>query len=192
MGTDMLLAIVRRHQAKAVMEAARKAGATGGTINSARGTASNTILAALGLGDSYMEVLTSFVRKEDAHSVFKAAQKAKAKGMLLLAGEGGDMGKGWTLVEVICEEGFSEEIMAVARKAGAKGGTVVDAHGTSTEADVKFFGSPLVPEKEILMIVLEDDTAARVIEAIEGMEVLKKRGRAVIFSVPVREFSTLG
>ena len=82
--------------------------------------------------------------------------------------------------------------MVTARKAGASGGTVINAHGTSTEDDVKFFGAPLVPEKEILMIVMEKEKADSVVEAISSMEILKKKGMGIIFSIPVRTFSNLG
>ena len=98
----------------------------------------------------------------------------------------------WVLIEVICEEGYSEDIMVAARKAGAKGGTVINAHGTSTEDDVKYFGYPLVPEKEILMIVMDRDKADDVIDAISSLEILKKKGMGIIFSIPVKSFMNLG
>lgn len=194
--TEMLIAIVRRGQSKAVMEAARKAGAPGGTVYYARGTASSTILAALGLGDSGKEVLVSFIPSAIADAVCSAVSSSHVKGMLLTSPCTGDeeveMDTAWRLVEVICEEGYSEDIMATARKAGARGGTVVNAHGTSTPDDVKFFGTPIVSEKEILMIVMEEDKADAVVKAIEGMEVLRQKGRAVMFSVPVKRFVNLG
>ena len=59
MDSCMLIVIVGKGQAKTAMKAAREAGACGGTVFSARGTASSTILAALGLGDSSKEVLFS-------------------------------------------------------------------------------------------------------------------------------------
>ena len=81
--------------------------------------------------------------------------------------------------------------MATARKAGAGGGTVINAHGTSTEDDVKFFGSPLVPEKEILMIVVPSEKAQPIINAINSMDILKKRGMGILFSIPVKSFMNL-
>ena len=81
--------------------------------------------------------------------------------------------------------------MATARRAGATGGTVINAHGTSTEDDVKFFGAPLVPEKEILMIVMKNEEADAVIDAISSMEILKKKGMGIVFSLPVKSFENL-
>ena len=156
-----MIAIVGRGQADKVMSAAREAGAPGGTICNARGTASSSILAALGLGDTRKEVLFSVISRGNPDAILSAVHNVKAKGVVMMTDavvdedyEEGKMDYKWVLIEVICEEGYSEDIMVTARKAGASGGTVINAHGTSTEDDVKFFGAPLVPEKEILMIVM--------------------------------------
>ena len=194
MSASALIAIVRKGQVKDVMAAAREAGAPGGTVCLARGTASSTILAALGLGDTRQEVLTSLIKKDKADAVLNAVHQAKAKGIAIVIESDMEdsMDCRWVLVEVICEEGYSEEIMAAARKAGAGGGTVINAHGTSTEDDVKFFGSPLVPEKEILMMVIRRDRAESVMAAIDSLEALKKKGMGIVFSIPVRHFVNLG
>ncbi len=193
------MAIVRKGQARDVMAAARKAGAPGGTVCLAKGTATSTILAALGIGDTKQEILTSVIKSEDAEEILAAVKNTKARGVAMVIDTSRDgnmevctMDSGWVLIEVICEDGYSEDIMATARKAGAEGGTVIDAHGTSTEDDVKFFGAPLVPEKEILMIVISKDKAPAVMEAISSMEVLKKKGMGIVFSIPVRNFMNLG
>ena len=196
MKSEMLMAIVMKGQAEGVMAAARAAGATGGTIAYARGTATSTIMAALGLGDSEKEVLTCFINEEDEKRITDSiASLRKIRGTMLCSGYGsgdGYMDSKWVLLEVICEEGYSEDIMAVARKAGARGGTVINAHGTSTEDDVKFFGSPLIPEKEILMVVLDASVADKVIDAVASMDILKQKGRAVMFTLPVHSFRNLG
>ena len=194
-----MITIVRKGQAKDVMAAARRAGAPGGTVCLAKGTATSTILSALGIGDTKQEVLTSVIESKDSERILEAVHSVKAKGVSIIidaARDGSrevrDLDSGWVLIEVICEEGYSEDIMAAARKAGAEGGTVIDAHGTSTEDDVKFFGAPLVPEKEILMIVISRDKAEAVMEAISSMEALKKKGMGIVFSIPVRSFMNLG
>ena len=148
MNTDWTLieVIVEEGYSEDIMAAARKAGAPGGTVCLAKGTASNTILAALGIGDTKQEVITSVIRKEDAENILNAVKSVKAKGVAMIIDtargnrmEAADMNSEWVLIEIICEDGYSEDIMATARKAGAEGGTVINAHGTSTEDDVKFF-----------------------------------------------------
>ena len=62
--SSTLVAIVKKGEASKLMSAARAKGAPGGSVISARGTATNSILAALGLGDTSREVLLSVVERE--------------------------------------------------------------------------------------------------------------------------------
>ena len=197
--SSTLVAIVKKGEASKLMSAARAKGAPGGSVISARGTATNSILAALGLGDTSREVLLSVVEREKLDEILSAVKRIRASGIALVIDafrgaeeEEMEMDGQYEMIQVICQDGYSEDIMAVARRAGAKGGTVVNARGTSTEQDVKFFGSPLVPEKEILMIVMEKSRAEAVRKAISQMEILNKKGMGIMFSVPVRDFVNLG
>ena len=199
MNWSTIIAIVHKGQSSNVMVAARTAGAPGGTVCLAKGTAPSTILAALGLGDTKQEVLTSVIETAKAPVILEAMKNAKAKGVAMVIStardsseEAKEVDSKWVLIEVISEDGYSEDIMATARKAGANGGTVINAHGTSTEDDVKFFGSPLVPEKEILMIVVPKEKSEAVLNAINSMEILKKKGMGIVFSIPVSTFVNLG
>ena len=197
--SSTLVAIVKKGEASKLMSAARAKGAPGGSVISARGTATNSILAALGLGDTSREVLLSVVEREKLDEILSAVKRVRASGIALVIDafrgaeeEEMEMDGQYEMIQVICQDGYSEDIMAVARRAGAKGGTVVNARGTSTEQDVKFFGSPLVPEKAILMIVMEKSRAEAVRKAISQMEILNKKGMGIMFSVPVRDFVNLG
>ena len=77
------------------------------------------------------------------------------------------MNSGHTLLTVIVNHGYADDVMAEARKAGAAGGTILNARGTGKEEDVKFFGITLVPEKEMLLIVAENAKAPAILEAIQ-------------------------
>ena len=199
MNSYTLIAIVKKGEASPLMKKAREAGAPGGSIIQARGTATNSIMAALGLGDSKKEVLLSVIGKDIKDSILASCRGVKVSGVALLLdcmrgfdGEDEMQEVKYEMIEVICQDGYSDDIMAVAIRAGAKGGTVISARGTSTEQDVKFFGTPLVPEKEIIMIVIEREKAESVKRAIGDMEILKKKGMGIMFSIPVRDFVNLG
>jgi len=197
-----LMGIVNKGQAQGLMAAARKAGAPGGTIVLAKGTATSSVLAMLGIGDSRKEILLCVISKEDKNKILDAISSVeKTKGVVALLdcyrdlddAEDEEMEENkWTMIEVICADGMSDDIMATARKAGAKGGTVISGRGTGTEEDVKFFGVPLVPEKEVLMIIADNERAQAVYNAISGMETLKKKGMGILFALPVRDFKNLG
>jgi nitrogen regulatory protein PII len=96
------------------------------------------------------------------------------------------------LITVIVNSGYADEIMAKAREAGATGGTILAAHGTGTQEDVKFFGITLVPEKEILMIVTDKARHAKILAAIDTVPVLSEPGGGIVYCQNVDEFYPIG
>ena len=82
--------------------------------------------------------------------------------------------------------------MAAARKAGAGGGTVVNARGTAREDDAKFFGMHIVPEKEMLLIVVEHEKKDAVLESIRTLPCLAEPGSGIAFCSGVNDFTLLG
>jgi nitrogen regulatory protein PII len=97
----------------------------------------------------------------------------------------------WDLVYIICASGFADDIMAAARKAGAKGGTIFEGRGTATADDIAFFSASLVPEKEMLMILLHHTERDSVLEAVSKLPFLQERGSGIAFSVPVQKVAAL-
>jgi nitrogen regulatory protein PII len=96
------------------------------------------------------------------------------------------------LISFIVNQGFADDAMAAARRAGASGGTIVAARGTGKEEDVKFFGIALVPEKDLLVIVVEEAKAEAILEAVRSLPCLSEPGSGIAFSLPVRDFFSLG
>lgn len=195
MKSSTLITIVDRGKSARLMVRARDKGAPGGTILYGRGTASSSIISLLGLGDRRKELLINVVESEKSSAILDEMMKAGVYGVAILidnqAGEEDSMECGFELIEVICADGLSDDIMAAARKAGATGGTVLSGRGTCTEDDQKFFGAPLVPEKEILMIVADRSKAQAIKDAINSLDILKQKGMGIVFSMPVKEFRSL-
>jgi hypothetical protein len=59
----------------------------------------------------------------------------------------------YELVLAIINQGFSDVLMAAARSAGARGGTIVHARRTGTEDAKRFLGISLQEEKELVAII---------------------------------------
>ncbi len=192
----MMIAIVNKGDAGKVMAAARSAGAPGGTIANAKGTATSSILAALGFGDSKREVLYSMIEENLEKSIGDAVSTVKTKGIVVFLKSGlegeDSMNSDLVMIQVICEAGYAEDAMMAARKAGAKGGSIINAHGTAKEDDTKFFGYPIVAEKEMLIIVEDRAKAEAIEESIRSLDCLKQKGKAIMFTMPVSSFRTLG
>lgn len=98
----------------------------------------------------------------------------------------------YELITAIINAGYADDVMAAARNAGAGGGTVINARGTGTEEDASFFGISIVPEKEILIILVEQTISSKVISAIKSLPCLSKQGSGIVYSNAVNDFITLG
>ncbi len=193
--SKMLFGIVNKGEAGKLMDNLRASGAYGGTIMYAQGTAPSSILSMLGLGDSKKEVLLSMLNPQIEKPCLEGLRTCKCRGVVALLGEKGENSmsdKDLLMIQVICENGYADDIMAAARKEGAKGGTILKGHGTAKEGDTQFFGYPITAEKEILVIVEEKAKAEKIVAAIDDLPFLKQKGKAVIFSLPVAHFSTIG
>ena len=59
----------------------------------------------------------------------------------------------------IVNNGFSDFVMNVAKKYGARGGTVISGRGTAAKDAEKFFNITIQPEKEIVLILVNNKIA---------------------------------
>ncbi|MBE6764352.1 MAG: P-II family nitrogen regulator [Ruminococcaceae bacterium] len=93
----------------------------------------------------------------------------------------------YELLVVIANQGYTEVVMDAARKAKASGGTVIHAKGTGSEAAEKFLGVTLVPEKEMVFIVVRKDRKNDIMRSIMDEAGSDSEIGAVVFSLPVTD-----
>ena len=98
----------------------------------------------------------------------------------------------YQMINIIVNKGYAEEAMAAARKAGAGGGTIIGARGTAKEGDAAFFGMKIVPEKEMLMILVPAEKKAAVVEAVTALPCFAEAGSGIIFCNEAQDFTLLG
>jgi nitrogen regulatory protein PII len=89
------------------------------------------------------------------------------------------------LIVSIINQGYSDEFMAVAREAGASGGTVLNARGLAHQGPVKFFGVSVQDEKEIIIIVTNRDKKTPIMQAVSQTYGITSEAGGIIFSLPV-------
>ena len=92
------------------------------------------------------------------------------------------------MITYIVSHGEAYDIMTTAREAGARGGTILEAHGTFRESDVEFFGMTLVSEKEMLIIVAEKELAEKILNVTKDLPVFKKSGGGIIYTTDVKRY----
>jgi nitrogen regulatory protein PII len=93
----------------------------------------------------------------------------------------------YELVIVIVNEGFIDIVMNAAKKAGARGGTVLAARGTGNKDMEKFFGVIITPEKQIVMILVPQEIRDKVLNAINQEAGLETKGQGIAFSVHAQD-----
>ncbi|MBO4384628.1 MAG: P-II family nitrogen regulator [Clostridia bacterium] len=91
----------------------------------------------------------------------------------------------YDLIITVVNKGSSDDVMTAARKAGAYGGTLVNARGTGTNEYKKFFGTVVEPEKEMVMIIAEHASRNAIMEAVAQSAGLSKKGMGLTFSLPI-------
>ena len=92
------------------------------------------------------------------------------------------------LITFIVNHGDAYDVMEAARAAGARGGTIMNAHGTGKEDDAEFFGINLMSEKEMLLIVAEKDLAQKILNAVRDLPVFNRPGGGIIYTTDVNRF----
>jgi nitrogen regulatory protein PII len=217
----LLLSIVVRGQGEKLVAVTKGAGARGGTIVLGRGTAESLLLDFFSIGDTEKDLVFTLTADDQIASIKEALrrhgvanrhfagivmqidishilkhiptgtmidsesnQSARRSSMEIKADH--------VLITFIVNRGYADDAMAAARKAGATGGTVVNARGTGKEEDVKFFGIALVPEKELLLILVDADKADAVLKAVKEVPCLSEPGSGIAYCTAVEDFFRLG
>ena len=193
LGKKILYGVLSHGTGDYFASVARSCGAGGATLHMARGTAGSSILKALGIGSSKKDVVIMNASDDVISKVIsKAKEDVLIKGVCAVIG-GGQMQTGYDLITVIVNSGYSDDVMHVARKAGAIGGTVAEARGTALASDQNsFLGITIVPEKEMVYMICEKDKTKAIEEAVSNLECLQEKGMGVMFTQHVEEFVQLG
>ncbi len=93
----------------------------------------------------------------------------------------------YELLVVIANQGYTELIMDAARKVHAAGGTVIHAKGTGAQRADKFLGVTLVPEKEMVFIVVRKERKNDIMRAIMDEAGTGTKAGSIVFSLPVTD-----
>ena len=89
------------------------------------------------------------------------------------------------LLLTIVIDGFAEKVMAVAKKNGANGGTLLKGREVGNKNAFKFFNMTVEPEKDILLIVCKDVDKNKIMEAILSKYGANTEARGLCISLPI-------
>lgn len=200
-GQVLLSVIVPEHKASAILQHLKTLGVSGGSIIQGCGTADSKILKFLELGEVKKEKLMILADKrleetmhQELASKFKLTNPAKGIAFSVNATrlpkkEGEIMTEerrsNYTALYVIVERGRGDGVIEIASAKGAKGGTVFHGRGSGIHEKGHLFGFVIEPEKEIVLMLIEDDILDEVAQELDEKLELEKPGAGIMFSLPV-------
>ncbi|WP_125116238.1 hypothetical protein [Agathobaculum sp. Marseille-P7918] len=122
-----------------------------------------------GIGVRWHRLLTeSDVEKEEAESMNKPERAC-----------------GLDAVVVVMERGYTNVAMDAARKAGARGGTVIAARGIAEDEVKRFFGIEIQAEKEIVFLIVRSEERQEIMTALMKAVGMNTRSHGLVLSVPL-------
>ena len=101
------------------------------------------------------------------------------------------MEKKYEAIITLVNTGFSDVVMDAARAEGARGGTVINARGTADKNLEKKYGVAITPDRELVLIIVDQAIRDNVLSAIYKAAGLDTDGHGIAFSIPVDEVAGL-
>ncbi|MCI9124158.1 MAG: transposase [Eubacterium sp.] len=188
----------------------------------AQGTASSEMMDMLGLGGVEKDLAISILPRPFASRMLKKLQQKLHLGMpntgiaftVAMSGcsshmirlmetlpeqehaagkdEWENMEKTYCAIMAIVNQGFSGEVMNVARPMGAAGGTVFHSRRVGSEEATQFWGISIQEEREVVLILAEKDDKKDIMKAINGRCGMGSEAQGVVLSLPVDEIIGIG
>ena len=91
----------------------------------------------------------------------------------------------YSLIWVSVASGYSDDVVDTARKAGARGGTVLKGLRHHSQRACQSLGVPIQVEQDFVMIVVPRENKAEIMAAISGACGLNTPAHGVVLSLPV-------
>lgn len=212
---SVIMMIVNREREDDYRRILNQTGACAVFSTPGQGTAGASVLEILGLERTEKTVLTAMTTRQTAKRLMERMNSALginmpgggiafsmpvgsvggSKALKMLAGD--NLNKGevdnmnaqrefpYDLIVAVAQRDASGAVMDAARKAGARGGTIVHAKGTAGEFAEKFYGVTIAAEKELVLIVAKHEMKDVIMKAIMEASAKEATARAAVFSVPV-------
>ncbi len=206
---ELIYVIVPYGKGSNVLQKAKKLGIPGGTVILGRGTVCSLVLNFLSICDERKEVVLlgtdentakividslnrEFSFDKPNHGIIFAIRTCnilgsrcyKCENLTKEKAQGETMHK---LLITIVNKGKAEDVINIAKQAGSKGGTILNARGSGTLETTKVFNMDIEPEKEIVMIITTEDQAQSIACTIRDELELNKPGHGIIFIQDVYE-----
>ena len=204
MDFSLIYVIVNYGQGSKVLSAAKHYGVTGGTIFLGKGTVTNRFLELLSLTEIRKEIVlmvaeknvaqqalaainTEFHLEKPNHGIAFNIPVTNYFGSHDFVEQPFKESRGvkepmYNAIFVIVDKGKGETVIEAATEKGARGGTIIHARGSGIHKSIKLFAMEIEPEKEIALILCEQDLTAPIVTHIRTELRIDEPGNGVIFT----------
>lgn len=205
----LLCAVVNFGASSKVMNILRQHGVLGGTIFLGKGSVKNHLLEILDLSDIRKEIVLSVTTPSLADQALEALNKQLAfhkphHGIAFTIPTQAQIGlhhvesdplkerRGvnkpmYNAIFVVVDKGKAEEVIEAANSAGSRGATIINARGSGIHETKMLFAMPIEPEKEIVMILSQNELTDAIITTIREQLQIDHPGKGIMFVLNVNE-----
>ena len=207
-GFSAICCVVNIGDASKVLRISKKYGVKDGIVSIAKGTVHNRILEFLKINEIRKEMVTLLIEEEFAEDAIKNISKdmafdkphhgiAFSYSIAEFIDHEGNADKNigisevknsmYKAIYVVVDKGEAEGVIEVANKAGARGGTVINARGSGIHEAQKLFSIEIEPEKEKVFIITKNEQKDTIVEAIRNYIKSNESDNGIIFVVDINE-----
>ena len=204
----MIRCVVNMGDASKALKIAKEYGVKGGTIYIGTGTVQSRLLDFLGLNEVRKEIIDMIVEEELAESVLKGVGEGMqfhkphhgiaysysvsefigSRNLQITHKQSSEVKNGmYKVVHVVVDKGKGCDVVEIANKAGARGGTIINARGSGIHEVQKLFSIEIEPEKEEVFIITKTETKDSIVEAVRTGMKIDEPGNGIIFVLDVNE-----
>lgn len=200
---ELIYAIVNCGTASRLIKFAKQHGISGATVFMGTGTVHRGVMGFLGLCDIRKEIILMVAEKTAAyhaidsissefefykpnHGIAFTVSVCGVSGSSsmscdknLLKGDAG--GTMYNIITAIVEKGKAEDVINAATDAGSKGGTIINARGSGIHETSKLFSMEIEPEKEIVLILSENELTESIVSSISDRLKMDKPGNGIVY-----------
>ena len=211
--TTLIVSIVERGKGDQTIETYKDFGCYPYMKLVANGTASSELLDVLGFATSKRTIVLSIIEDNESHIFMNELRKRDklrlhTKGIVFSIPINGisallykiandvvttetkkeeDNMNQDSLILVSLNQGYSDEVMATAKKYGARGGTVFKANFKDNDYIAQEYQVAFQKEKEILAIVASNEIKKDIMNHIHEEHGLNSKAQALLISLPVSD-----
>ena len=97
----------------------------------------------------------------------------------------------YSLIWVSVASGYSDDVVDTARKAGARGGTVIRSHIIKDEEHESFGGPTFAGEREVIAIVASQSERNAIMDSVDRTHGGESAAHAILYALPIEQTAHL-